>query len=122
MQKSQIHTIMNKLLLTIVCSLFSIITNAGATYTAAKLTQIIEIGQYPIPGKTTDTQNTSVAFADCKALTDKTMSEFNQEYPTKTIVDTSLIYMAKAWNSDGIVVITCSAPENNMELIKSLYR
>lgn len=113
---------MNKALLIIILPMLSTPIIASNTYTAQQLNQMIDMGRYPLPGKTVEVQNKSIIFSDCKVAVDKIMSEFNQDYPIKTIVSTSVIYMAKAWKNDGVVVATCSEPETTMELFRALYQ
>ncbi len=116
---------MNKTFLTlnlIILTLFSTLVVAGSSYTAKKLNQMIAIGKYPILGETINTQNKSIKFSDCKPLANKIITEFSQSYPTKTVVDTRLIYMVEAWKNDAIIIITCSEANKTMELAEFAYQ
>ncbi len=83
---------------------------------------MIAIGKYPILGGTINTQNKSIKFSDCKPLANKIITEFSQSYPTKTVVDTRLIYMVEAWKNDAIIIITCSEANKTMELAEFAYQ
>lgn len=112
---------MRKLLLTIALAALSSGVWAGSVYTKGQLNNMVSRGEYPAQGPVTNTQTRQLSFPDCKVTVESVMSALRGEYPVRTVVDTSIIYMVKAWTNDGAVIATCSKPDRKLVLTQASY-
>ena len=95
---------------------------AAITYTPEQLNRMISNGQFPEQGEVEKTQTQEASFAECKVVVESVMSEIRGSYPVRTIVDTKMMYMVKAWTNTGVVIATCSQPDRKMVLTTSSYK
>ena len=92
-----------------------------STYTPKQLSRMIGRGHYPAQGKETS-QSIHSSFAVCKMTTDHIMVKIRGIYPVRTVIDTGIVYMVKAWTNDGVVISTCSALDQKMVISRAFYR
>lgn len=95
---------------------------AERTYTPSELNHMVDSGQYPEQGSVSNTETKSILFGDCLNAVESIMSQIRDLYPVETIVDTSLVYMVKAWTNDGAITATCSKSDQKMVLAVAPYR
>lgn len=95
--------------------------NAGKTYTPAQLRQMVQSQNFPDQG---DVQTTVAkrSYAACVIALEGIISAIQPNYPTATIVNTSLIRTEKAWTNDAAVTVTCSAPDEKLIITTAPYR
>ena len=112
---------MKKIIITLVIIGFVSTAIAGKTYTPSQLNQMIRSGHYPAQGEATS-QSKPMSFNACKRVARNIMSQIRTSYPVKTIVDTSALYMVKAWANDGIIIVSCSEPDKKMVITQAPYK
>lgn len=95
---------------------------AAVKYTPKQLNRMISNGQFPDQGEIESTQTKEMSFADCKVRVESVMSEIRDLYPVRTIVDTKIMYVVKAWTNNGVVIASCSQPDRKMVLTTSSYK
>ncbi len=94
----------------------------GITYTPQELNNMVNSGQYPEQGAVANTQTRDLSYSACKIAIESVMSQLRGTYPVKTIVNTSMLYIVKAWANDGAITASCSQPDRKMVLTRALYR
>lgn len=94
----------------------------AATYTKEQLNSMIGAGNYPEQGETRVVDSKPMAFNDCKNAASNMFSAISDHYPVRTAVDSSLLYIGKAWTNDGVVMVTCSEPDKKMVVSQSPYK
>lgn len=112
---------MNKLLIIVAAIFFCSDSFAAKTYTPSELNKMINSGQYPDQGSVTTTSK-PMTFAECKRTVDGIISQIRDSYPVKSIVDTSILYIVKAWTNDAAVTVNCSGPDKKMVLTQVPYK
>lgn len=90
-------------------------------YKPNQLNRMINSGQYPNQGPVNNTQTKAMSFSACKVAVDNTLSPIRGSYPVKIIVNTRVLYMAKAWTNDGVVMASCSEPDRKMVMTQASY-
>ncbi|MDY3694714.1 MAG: hypothetical protein SO066_08610 [Proteus mirabilis] len=93
----------------------------AATYTKEQLNSMVKAGNYPEQGETRVVDAKLMAFDDCKNVASSMFSAISDHYPVRTVVDSSLLYIGKAWTNDGVVMVTCSEPDKKMIVSQSPY-
>jgi len=93
----------------------------NVAYTPQQLNRMINAGNFPEQGDPTSTDSQRMDFAECLIRVNAVMTSIREHYPVKTIVDTAIVYVSKAWTNDGVVMATCSEPDSKMVLTRSAY-
>ena len=113
---------MRKLLLTITVIALSSNAISDSVYSKSQLNSMVSRGEYPEQGPVNNTQTKSMSFSTCKVAVENVMSQLRGEYPVRTVVNSGIMYMVKAWTNDGAVTATCSEPDRKMVLTQASYR
>jgi len=113
---------MRKLLLTITVIAMSSNAIAGSVYSKSQLNSMVSRGEYPEQGPVNNTQAKAMSFSTCKVAVENVMSQLRGEYPVRTVVNSGIMYMVKAWTNDGVITATCSEPDRRMVLTQASYR
>lgn len=111
---------MHKLFISILIVTTSFVVHANKTYTPSQLNQMISSGNYPSQGSV-NTTTRQMEFSSCVNAVDNIMSQIRDMYPVKTITNTKVLYMVKAWTNDGAITASCSEPDGKMILTKASY-
>jgi len=90
------------------------------TYTRSQLNSMISSGHYPTQGSV-KTTTTIMSFYSCKNRIKTITSQFRGLYPVKIVVNSSIIYMTKAWTNDAAMTISCSKPDSKMIITQASY-
>ena len=93
---------------------------AAKTYTPAQLRQMVNAGNPPRQGSPS-TQKQSVAFSSCVSKVKGIVASISGEYPAKTIVNSSIMHMAKVWTNDAAMTLTCSGPDQRLVITTAKY-
>lgn len=112
---------MYKLLIVVATVFFCNQSFAAKTYTPSELNKMINSGQYPDQGAVKTTSK-PMSFAECRRTVDGIMSQIRDSYPVKPIVDTSILYIVKAWTNNGAMTVNCSGPDKKMILTEAPYK
>lgn len=102
--------------------LFPNVSFGQKTFTKDQLNHMIQNENYPEQGKVTKTTTKEAEFSHCKLVVESIMAQIRDEYPVRTVVDTSMIYMVKAWTNDGSIVATCSSKDKKMVVTQAAYK
>jgi len=94
----------------------------GPTYTPQELRDMVFSGQYPEQGDVENTQTRDLSFPSCKITINNVMSQMRGTYPVRTIVNTNILYIIKAWANDAAVTASCSKPDGKMVLTQAPYK
>ncbi|MBK7519241.1 MAG: hypothetical protein IPI75_03660 [Gammaproteobacteria bacterium] len=94
--------------------------HAAKTYTPAQLRQMVNAGNPPNQGSPT-TQKQSMSFSSCVSKVDGIVASVRGQYPAKTIVNTSILHMAKVWTNDAAMTLTCSGPDRTLVITTAKY-
>lgn len=113
---------MRKLLLVICIAALSSNAISGTVYSKSQLNSMVSRGEYPDQGPVNNTQTRSMSFLNCKAAVENVMSQLRGEYPVRTVVNTGILYMVKAWTNDGAITASCSQLDRKMVLTQASYR
>lgn len=97
------------------------ITLADQLYTPEQLRVMISNENYTSQSDVYKTTTSSALFPSCKASTREILSQIQPYYPVKIIVDSDIVYTAKAWINDGATTITCSKLDMKMIVTNSHY-
>lgn len=112
---------MKILIITLIVFLSAVLASAGKTYSPYQLKDMVKNGNYPKQGKT-NTQTKSVSFKACKAAAENVMSQVRgSSYPVEIIVNTNQLYVVKAWTNNGVITVSCSAPDRKMIIGQAAY-
>jgi hypothetical protein len=98
------------------------LSGMAATYTKEQLNSMVGAGNYPEQGETRVVDSKPMVFEDCKNAASNMFSAISAHYPVRTAVDSSLLYIGKAWTNDGVVMVTCSEPDKKMIVSQSSYK
>lgn len=93
---------------------------AKKTYAPEQLQAMIQQENYPQQGEST-TETIIMDFPECVAVAKQIASEVQPGLPVKTIMDNNIGFINKLWTRDGVVVVTCSAPDGKQILTKASY-
>ncbi|ENO7355537.1 hypothetical protein ACB404_003776 [Morganella morganii] len=83
---------------------------------------MVKAGNYPEQGETRVVDTKPMTFDECKNAASNMFSAISDHYPVRTAVDSSLLYIGKAWTNDGVVMVTCSEPDKKMIVSQSPYK
>ncbi|MDW7782326.1 hypothetical protein [Morganella morganii] len=112
---------MKKIIVGVSLSLICL-SGIAATYTKEQLNSMVGSGDYPDQGETQVVDSKPMAFDDCKNAASNMFSAISDHYPVRTAVDSSSLYIGKAWTNDGVVMVTCSEPDKKMIISQSPYK
>ncbi len=101
---------------------FSANTLASSTYTKDQLNSMDAMGQYPEQESPVTKSVESISFEDCKLNASSAYNQVQGSYPAKEIVDTNMLYIVKIWTNDGVVMVSCSQPDNKKVVTQSSYK
>lgn len=110
----------NQTLISIVFFLISQVAHAATTYTPAQLKKMVNNGKYPKQGNPT-TQTMNVPFEGCNLKVKQIISDIGENYPAQQIADSNIIKSTKIWTNDGVLVLTCSKPDEKLIMTISKY-
>ncbi len=68
---------------------------AQVSYTKEQLNTMVGASQFPEQGEVSNTDSRDMSFAGCKVAIETIMSQIRDEYPVRTMVDTSIMYTVK---------------------------
>jgi hypothetical protein len=111
------HSILAVLVL---AAVFSWPVHAAKTYTPQQLRKMVESGNLPKQGSPT-TQTQSIPFPSCVAKVSDVIESVKAQYPTKIIVQTKVLHMAKVWTNDGAMTLSCSQPDGKLVITNAKY-
>lgn len=94
---------------------------AQKTYTPAQLRSMVKSGKYP-PQHSPRNEVKDVPYASCLAALGSLVDSVRPEYPTATLVNTSIMRIEKIWTNDAVVVFSCNGPDGKMVIVTSKYR
>ena len=90
------------------------------TYSAKELFKFYNSNNFPKVGNS-QTQTKPMNFNVCKETVINTIAGFGGAIPTKEIVNTGSIYMAKVWSNESEILFNCSSTDNQMTVVVSPY-
>ncbi len=95
---------------------------ASATYTKDQLNSMASAGQFPAqePPVTKGVEN--ISFDMCQLNAKSTYNQVVGSYPVREIVDTNDLYIVKIWTNDGVIMVSCSKPDNKKVVTQSSYK
>jgi len=94
--------------------------HAAKTYTPAQLRQMVNSGNPPKQGSPS-TQKQNMSFSSCVSKVSGIVASVRDQYPAKTIVNTSILHMAKVWTNDAAMTLTCSGPDRTLVITTAKY-
>ena len=97
------------------------VAHATKTYTPAQLRQMVNSGSPPAQGSPT-TQKETMAFSSCVGKVAGIVAAVGDQYPARTIVNTSIMHVAKVWTNDAAMTLTCSSPDRTLVITTAKYR
>ncbi|WP_230580020.1 hypothetical protein [Xenorhabdus bovienii] len=95
--------------------------HSAKTYTKEQLNDMVNSGNYP-DQLSPVTKDSGLSFTACK---NSALDAYNQvigEYPAKKVVDSSILFIVKLWTNDGVIVISCSEPDQKSTITQSEYK
>lgn len=90
------------------------------SYSAKQLFKFYNSNSFPKVGNS-QTQIKPMNFNACKETVINTIAGFGGAIPTKEIVSTGSIYMAKVWSNESEILFNCSGADNQMTVVVSPY-
>lgn len=111
---------MKKLILFFMVMAFNV--GAATTYTKEQLNNMDAAGQYPEQESPVTKSVENVSFDECKGSARNIMNQIAGNYPTKEVVDTGVLYIVKIWTNDGVIMVSCSGPDNKKVITQSGYK
>ena len=107
---------------TLFVAAIALTTNASAqkTYSPAQLRSMVQGGNYPRQGSPS-TQSESVDYASCIAKIESVVTSVRPNYPTQTVVNTSVLRIEKVWTNDAAMTLSCSAPDKKLDITTAPY-
>lgn len=93
---------------------------AQKTYRPEELQGMIRNGNYPNQGPVS-TQSQPIGFTLCKQKIASVINSIGPKYPSKIVVDSSLMYMHKLWTNDAAMAMTCSNLDNKLVITTAPY-
>ena len=109
-----------KVTYTLIALLFSLSAFAAQTYTPRELRQMVNSGNYPAQGSVS-TKTQAISFSACVSKVKGVVSSVSGQYPTQTIVNTGVMYMAKVWTNDAALTLSCSKPDRKLIITAAKY-
>ncbi|EPN8563104.1 hypothetical protein ACT35X_000863 [Enterobacter hormaechei] len=95
---------------------------AATTYTKEELNNMDAAGQYPAQESPVTKSVENVSFDECKSSARDIMNQIAGNYPAKEVVDTGVLYIVKIWTNDGVIMVSCSGPDNKKVVTQSDYK
>lgn len=111
---------MKKLVLFFMVMAFNV--GAATTYTKEQLNNMDATGQYPEQESPVTKSVENVSFDECKGSARNIMNQIAGNYPAKEVVDTGVLYIVKIWTNDGVIMVSCSGPDNKKVITQSGYK
>jgi hypothetical protein len=90
------------------------------TYTPAELRSMVQSGNYPKQGSPSN-QSQRMDYSACIAKITAVVSSVQPEYPTRTVLNTSIARIEKVWTNDAAMTLSCSAPDGKLVITTAAY-
>ena len=94
---------------------------AQKTYTPAELRRMVDSGNYPKQASPS-TKTESVDYSSCVAKVTSVIDSVQPNYPTRTIVSTSVMRVEKLWTNDSAMTLSCSALDKKLIITTAPYQ
>ncbi len=109
-----------KITITLIALLFSLSVLSAQTYMPSELRQMVSSDNYPEQGSVS-TKTQAISFTACVSKVKGVVSSVSGQYPTKIIVNTGIMYMAKVWTNDAALTLSCSDPDRKLIITTAKY-
>ncbi|WP_340617465.1 hypothetical protein [Xenorhabdus entomophaga] len=97
-------------------------TQSAKTYTKEQLNDMVNSGNYPDQLSPVTQDISSMGFTDCKNSALGIYNQVSGEYPGKRVVDSSILFIIKIWTNDGVIMVSCSEPDQKRVITQSDYK
>ncbi|EAQ7525832.1 hypothetical protein D3K81_07955 [Salmonella enterica] len=101
---------------------FTFKAGAASTYTKEQLNDMAAAGKYPEQESPVTKSIEAVSFSECKSSTLNVLNQVSGNYPAKEVVNTGVLYVVKIWTNDGVIMVSCSEPDNKKVVTQSSYK
>ncbi len=99
---------------------FSLSALASKIYTPEQLNSMVNSGNYPSQDLV-KSQTKTASFAECRLSVESVLSAIRDNYPTKILIDTAVLYTEKAWTNNAAMTVSCSKLDNKMVITQANY-
>ncbi|MBE8597927.1 hypothetical protein IQ209_15860 [Xenorhabdus sp. BG5] len=97
-------------------------TQPAKTYTKEQLNDMVNSDNYPDQLSPITQDSSSMSFTDCKNSALEIYNQVIGEYPGKRVVDSSILFIVKVWTNDGVIMVSCSEPDQKRVITQSSYK